>query len=224
LSEKDATRLRDGYRFMRRLENFIQAIRDRQTHELPADDVDRARLCLAMGYPDWQALVEVIEVHRGDISSQFEQVAFRDNGIPTPLREHVEQAWESGADEATWIALLEQDGVGNTVQVAGALVGFANDTATRQIDATSRERLQRFIPLLVAEVAKSGHFGRSPVPCQSSRGSCGAAPTSHYLTKITVRWRASSTCAPAVITLRTRLRAFRRCWTNFSIRVCTPMP
>jgi glutamate-ammonia-ligase adenylyltransferase len=140
---------------MRRLENFIQAIRDRQTHELPADEVDRARLCLAMGYPDWAALAEVIEAHRDVISSQFEQVAFRENRIATPLREHVEQAWESGADEATWITLLEQDGVSNTAQVASALVGFANDTATRQIDATSRERLQRFIPLLVTEVAKS---------------------------------------------------------------------
>ena len=155
LSEEEAARLRDGYRFMRRLENFIQAIRDRQTHELPADEVDRARLCLAMGYPDWGALAEVIEEHRGVISSQFEQVAFREHGIATPLREHVEQAWESGADEATWITLLEQDGVRNTVQVASALVGFANDNVTRQIDATSRERLQRFIPLLVTEVAKS---------------------------------------------------------------------
>ena len=155
LSEEEATRLRDGYRFLRRLENFIQAIRDRQTHELPAGEVDRARLCLAMGYPDWAALAEAIEVHRGVISSQFEQVAFRENGVATPLREHVEQAWESGANEATWITLLEQDGVSNTAEVASALVGFANDTATRQIDATSRERLQRFIPLLVAEVAKS---------------------------------------------------------------------
>jgi glutamate-ammonia-ligase adenylyltransferase len=155
LSEEGAARLRDAYRFMRRLENFIQAIRDRQTHELPADDVDRARLCLAMGYPDWAALTAAIEMHRSHISSQFEQVAFREKAVATPLREHVARAWESGADEATWITLLEQIGVSNAARVADALVGFANDTATRQIDAASRERLQRFIPLLVAEVAKS---------------------------------------------------------------------
>ena len=155
LSEEGAARLRDAYRFMRRLENFIQAIRDRQTHELPADDVDRARLCLAMGYPDWAALTAAIEMHRSHISSQFEQVAFREKAVATPLREHVARAWESAADEATWITLLEQSGVTNAARVADALVGFANDTTTRQIDATSRERLQRFIPLLVAEVAKS---------------------------------------------------------------------
>jgi glutamate-ammonia-ligase adenylyltransferase len=71
------------------------------------------------------------------------------------LQEQVEQAWKTGADEATWIELLEQEEVGNAARVASALVGFSNETATRQIDSLSLERLQRFIPLLLAEVAKS---------------------------------------------------------------------
>lgn len=155
LTRDGAAALGDGYRFMRRLENFIQAIHDRQTHELPADEVDRARLCLAMGYPDWASLTAALETHRNAISSQFEQVALRERGDDTPLQQQVEQAWSSGADEATWVALLEQNGVGDAVRVAGALLEFANDAATRQIDASSRERLQRFIPLLVAEVGRN---------------------------------------------------------------------
>jgi len=155
LSEDGASRLRDGYRFMRRLENFIQAIRDRQTHELPEDEADRARLCVAMGHADWASLTETLEEHRLAISSQFEQVAFREPEVDTPLREHVEQAWKAGADEDVWNVLLEQGGVGSATKIASALVGFANDTVTRQIDATSRERLQRFIGLLIAEVVKS---------------------------------------------------------------------
>ena len=155
LSKEDAVRLRDAYRFMRRLENFIQAIRDRQTHDLPADEADRARLCLAMNYSDWASLGDAIEIHRGVISSQFEHIAFREGGDDTPLQEQVEQAWKTGADKATWIALLEQHEVGNAAQVASTLVDFSNDTATRQIDSSSLERLQRFIPLLIAEVVKS---------------------------------------------------------------------
>ena len=155
LSKEDAVRLRDAYRFMRRLENFIQAIRDRQTHDLPADEADRARLCLAMNYSDWASLGDAIEIHRGVISSQFEHIAFREGGDDTPLQEQVEQAWKTGADKATWIALLEQHEVGNAAQVASPLVDFSNDTATRQIDSSSLERLQRFIPLLIAEVVKS---------------------------------------------------------------------
>ena len=155
LSEEGASQLREGYRFMRRLENFIQAIRDQQTHELPADEADRARLCLAMGFADWASLSAAIDGYRGAISSQFEEVAFREPAAETPLHKQVEQAWKSGADEASWVAILEHEGIGDSKQIATALVSFANDTATRQIDALSRDRLQRFIPLLVAEVARS---------------------------------------------------------------------
>ncbi|MDH3619739.1 MAG: bifunctional [glutamate--ammonia ligase]-adenylyl-L-tyrosine phosphorylase/[glutamate--ammonia-ligase] adenylyltransferase, partial [Gammaproteobacteria bacterium] len=155
LSEEGAHGLREAYRFMRRLENFIQAIRDRQTHELPADEADRARLCLAMGCPDWKSLSTAIDVHRSVISSQFEEVAFRESSAETPLRKLVERAWSTGADEAAWGALLEQEGVGNADKIAKALFDFANDTATRQIDTSSTERLQRFIPLLVSEVVQS---------------------------------------------------------------------
>ena len=161
LSEESAKKLRDGYRFMRRLENFIQAMRDRQTHDLPADEADCARLCLAMGYADWDSLSAAIDVHRGAISAQFEEVAFRERAVETPLRQQVERAWKSSVDEASWVAILEQEGVGNAAQVAATLVGFANDAATRQIDASSRDRLQRFIPLLVAEVAKSERPSRA---------------------------------------------------------------
>lgn len=155
LSEEGAASLRASYRFLRRLENFIQAIGDRQTHELPATDVDRARLCLAMGYADWAALAVSIDAHRDAISSQFETIAFRDPGGETPLQEHAEHAWKTAPEEATWEALFEGEGVGRAREVAGVLHNFANATATRQIDATSRERLQRFIPRLVSEVAAS---------------------------------------------------------------------
>ena len=155
LSQAGARGLRDGYRFMRRLENFIQAMRDRQTHELPADEADRARLSLAMGYPDWESLASAVAEHRNAISAQFDEVAFRDSATPTPLGEQVEQAWKADADEAGWRALLEAEGIGHAQDVASALSGFARESATRQIDATSRERLQRFIPLLVSEVAKN---------------------------------------------------------------------
>jgi len=48
LEEAAVGRLRDAYVFLRRLENFIQAIRDQQVHDLPTDKADRDRLCVAM--------------------------------------------------------------------------------------------------------------------------------------------------------------------------------
>jgi len=155
LSPDGADALRSAYRFLRRVENFIQAIRDRQTHDLPNDNVDRARLYLAMGYEDWDALRAEIDRHRAAISGQFDQVAFRERADDVPFLKRVEQAWKSEASADEWSALLDSEKIADPSRIADVLVAFANDKATRRIDTASRERLQRFISRLVHEIAGS---------------------------------------------------------------------
>src|SRR5210317_2563992 len=134
ISADSAEHLRTAYRFLRRVENFIQAMRDRQIHDLPESDIDRVRLCLAMGYRDWEDLRSDIVSHRAVIADQFAHIAFRESSAETPLHKQVEQAWESGADEGAWLALLESEGIGEARAIASALGSFAADTVTRQID------------------------------------------------------------------------------------------
>ncbi|MGI9248808.1 MAG: bifunctional [glutamate--ammonia ligase]-adenylyl-L-tyrosine phosphorylase/[glutamate--ammonia-ligase] adenylyltransferase, partial [Woeseiaceae bacterium] len=152
LSADGARRLCEAYRFLRRLENFIQAIRDQQTHDLPHDAADRARLVLAMGYADWEALQVDIETHREAIAAQFEQVAFRDQSDDTPLRQRLARAWEANATAEQWRELLRPHNAQNAAGLAAGLVSFANATATQQIDSVAAKRLQRFIPELVMEI------------------------------------------------------------------------
>ncbi|MCB1844997.1 MAG: bifunctional glutamine synthetase adenylyltransferase/deadenyltransferase, partial [Halioglobus sp.] len=77
LRREEAAGLLDSYAFLRRLENFIQAVRDQQTHELPDNGIDKARLTLAMAYPDWESLATEIQRHRDFVSARFATVAFR---------------------------------------------------------------------------------------------------------------------------------------------------
>ena len=155
LSAERADELRAAYRYLRRLENFIQGIRDRQTHDLPADASDRTRLCVAMNYANWSALRADFERHSATISTQFEQVAFRERAVETPFQKRVEQAWEAGADADAWTELLSAEAYSEAAEIAAALARFSDDSGTRQLDSSARERLQRFIPQLVVEIAKS---------------------------------------------------------------------
>ncbi|MDH3908541.1 MAG: bifunctional [glutamate--ammonia ligase]-adenylyl-L-tyrosine phosphorylase/[glutamate--ammonia-ligase] adenylyltransferase [Gammaproteobacteria bacterium] len=155
LSADSAEQLRTAYRFLRRVENFIQAMRDRQTHDLPESDIDRVRLCLAMGYCDWQGLRADIEAHRSVIADQFAHIAFRESLAETPFHKQVEQAWESDASEDAWSTLLESEEISEARPMASILVSFAAETVTRKIDAAARLRLQRFVPQLLQEIAKS---------------------------------------------------------------------
>jgi len=150
LAAEDADRLLQAYRYLRRLENFIQAIRDQQTHELPKGEEDRARLCLAMGYADWSSLQTDLDRHRAAIAAQFDTIAFRDRNDDSPFRRQAERALDMDADEAQWTALLQNEGCTEAPRVAAVLATFV--PATRQIDSVARERLRRFLPELLTEI------------------------------------------------------------------------
>ncbi len=150
LAAEQADHVLEAYRFLRRLENFIQAIRDQQTHELPHGEQDRARLCLAMGYADWATLQTELDRHRATIAAQFDAIAFRERSDDTPFRRRAERAWDTDADEALWTELLHNEGCAEAARVAAVLATFV--PATRQIDSVASERLRRFVPELLTEV------------------------------------------------------------------------
>jgi len=152
LSSDGARRLLEGYRFLRRLENFVQAIRDQQTHDLPGNPVDRARLCLAMGYVDWASLRADLDTHRTAISEEFDRVAFRDQSDETPLRQQLARAWDANAGAEQWEESLQRARPGNAAELAAQIVVFANAAATRQIDSIAADRLRRFMPELIMEI------------------------------------------------------------------------
>ena len=157
LGAAEADALADAYRFLRRLENFIQAIRDRQTHDLPTSGPDRDRLSLAMGFADWGSLLDKIDAVRRTVSDAFDAVAFRDNPESSEApRLQLAELWESAATEELWTQALEEQGLSQAAAVARQLAAFASAPATRQVDAVAGKRLQVFIPELVLQVRDCG--------------------------------------------------------------------
>ncbi len=73
---QDIAELTAAYLILRRAENALQMIRDEQTHTLPKDALDRARLALNMGLADWSAAFELIESTRDKVAAQFEALLF----------------------------------------------------------------------------------------------------------------------------------------------------
>ncbi len=153
LGREGADQLLQAYRFLRRLENFIQALRDEQTHELPTDAADRERLCLAMGCGDWDELVRALTTHREAVTRQFAAIAFQGRSDGGAGGELFERLWETEAGIEDWSAALVDADTKDADAIADAIVQFAGGSAMRQTDATTRSRLQRFVPKLVAQVA-----------------------------------------------------------------------
>ena len=152
ISADDAEVIRSGYRYLRRIENYIQAIRDEQTHDLPSSETDRARLCLAMRCESWDALVDKLDQHRNAISAQFDAVAFRGQSGDSSKSGVFNRLWESRASAELW----EEELTGShAAALAESIAAFGSSSLTHKIDAVSDERLQRFVPKLLELVLDS---------------------------------------------------------------------
>ena len=93
----DAGELREAYFFLRLAENRIQALYDRQTHDLPADPGDQQRLALAMGSATWPDFLAALQVQRDRVARHFRDIVFRGtSGAGSGNDEDGEQAGATG--------------------------------------------------------------------------------------------------------------------------------
>jgi glutamate-ammonia-ligase adenylyltransferase len=147
-----AQRLREAYRFLRRLENRVQMFADQQTHEIPADPRERERLALALDYPDWARLDIDLRVHRAAVTEEFAAL------MATDARSSARQAQAMWPD--FWRALVASEGIDAQAladagfdppqEAAAELEAVLGSNALRNMSALSRERLDRVMPAVFA--------------------------------------------------------------------------
>lgn len=165
LTQQGADELLAAYRFLRRIENSIQAIRDEQAHDLPIDTADQARLCLAMGKDSWDELRAELDSHRDAVTRQFTAIAFQGSADRGSSSGAFSSLWETDATADAWQAALAESETPDAPEIAAAIVSFANGSAMQHVDATARERLQKFMPRLVERVI---HADRPLIAVQRS--------------------------------------------------------
>jgi len=151
LASSAVATLLGAYEFLRSLENALQAIHDRQTHDLPQDAVDQHRLTLAMRYTSWSALSADLDTHRQAVAAQFAALLFSvddESAQPGLLRE-LSTLWDTAARAEQWHALLLRNVFREPELLAETISSFASAAIHRQLGRTAQRRLGRFIPLLL---------------------------------------------------------------------------
>lgn len=149
--------LRRAYRFLRVLENRVQALSDQQIHELPSDPKLRAQLLLAMGMKQWEDLRDALDTHRNNVHRHF-QAVFADTTEESRDDEvaRFSAIWnqESVGDEA--LAQLGDSSFQDPVKSLQALTRLAGSAAVRALSANGRRRLDRLVPLMLKDIAHTG--------------------------------------------------------------------
>ena len=147
LSSEAAARLDEAYLFLRKLENLIQARHDRQTHDIPSADLDRAAVAFAMGYDRFDALAGVLDGHRDAVAREFRAVAHVDD---TPeSADDFRNLWRTDAGESAWADALRTMGIDDADAIASRLVAFRRYCERQQPDKEAQKRLATFLPRLV---------------------------------------------------------------------------
>jgi len=135
--------LAEAYYFLRDLENRLQMIADRQTHELPTDELDRARLVLAMNCLDWHELYAEISKRRDIVKSSFDEILRHERGIDSAVE---------GSPHPELAPIID-NGFADPDAVREKLASLQSGPNYTRMDEISRQRLDRLVPGLLAACA-----------------------------------------------------------------------
>ncbi|ABR74848.1 bifunctional glutamine synthetase adenylyltransferase/deadenyltransferase [Actinobacillus succinogenes] len=170
LSFQQRQDLTQAYLFLRRVENVLQAIDDKQTQLLPTEELNRQRLIAAtaeftqwdenrsaavMRYPihDWQSFYIVLQQQQQKVRSVFDQLIGDENET------------ESGEENSSWVDFLEIDNdeimsilaenhlaESDMNEVCEKLIRFKDSLAHRPIGTRGREVLTQWLPYLLTRI------------------------------------------------------------------------
>lgn len=163
LERPAAQQLDDNYVFLRRLENRLQMVEDRQTHELPDDTLEQERVAVMMGMVDVSALLNETKRVREQVHDLFESIfalsGERDESNMTRRdREMLTSLWQNelAADAAG--NLLSRYGIVESPQVLDALTQLREQRGYRGSDS----RGKRWLTMLVPAVIEAASHNDSP--------------------------------------------------------------
>ncbi len=142
--------LSEAYIFLRRTENRLQMMEDKQTHTLPEERLSRERLAFSMGFSSWLTFSAALEQHLNQVQSHFEQV------FDAPQADHTTQfskIWQASDHLEHAVTLLTQSGYDKSaIEIAQVLTQFHQSSRYANLTKTVKERLDRLMPLLLGAI------------------------------------------------------------------------
>lgn len=154
LAADQQQQLRQDYLWLRKVEQLLQGLDDQQTQTLPADELNRQRMVLGLGFESWQQLIDTTEQAMGRIHQHFKLVI--DQGDNPEPEEMVlgRLCWDSELSSEDLAEHLEWLAADEAVQLLDHLKQFKQDCQKRSVGPRGRELLEKLIPVLLHQLAK----------------------------------------------------------------------
>jgi glutamate-ammonia-ligase adenylyltransferase len=153
VSGDDIAELAEAYLILRKAENALQMIRDQQTHTLPRDSQDRARLAMIMGFKGWEETNAALDATLAKVSAQFDALLF---GTPDAKHRHddIGAAWLDVDDAKIEEELAESGFPGREIAAVAAILQSYRQAANyRRLDEAGHRRLHVILARLLKSAA-----------------------------------------------------------------------
>jgi len=153
LDEESKNTLENAYRFLRRVENILQALADKQTQTLPDNELDQQRLLFVLKFKSWHDFLSILHNHMNAVHQTFEELI----GVESPNHQAEDQhwaaLWHSRWDDEESIAWIEQESkYWNSQKVWQLLSDFRHDIDKRTLGNRGRQILDKLVPLFICHV------------------------------------------------------------------------
>ena len=149
----DVHALKQAYLFLRRVENLLQAIGDKQTQTLPSDSLNQTRLITVLGFDHWQGFLSELQAHTERVHQIFEAMIGDDPDEQLPDRAPVyQEIWDSAREASVTEVMIEEVCSQDVALAAKALAQFKMELSKRTLGPRGREVLNRLMPLLLEKL------------------------------------------------------------------------
>lgn len=153
IGTRERNELDEAYEFLRQLEHRLQMVRDEQTHTIPKDEEERARIARLCGYPDIGAFESALRERLERVAAHYSQLFEAESPLSA---EGGNLVFTGDDDDPDTLKTLESIGYTDPQAVTRAVRAwhFGRYPATRSTFA--RQNLTEFTPDLLRALAGEG--------------------------------------------------------------------
>ena len=145
LEEKIKTQLWQAYQFLRNTEHVLQGIDDKQTQQLPMDELSQQRVALVMAESSWDKFLNRLDEHRENVHQCFTNMIADEDQV-SPEQQSSEVNWQPEMNEDESIDLLQALNYQKPEAIIETLKQFYTSRGVVALAAVARARLDMLMP------------------------------------------------------------------------------
>jgi len=153
LGQQSMLVLQNAYRFLRRVENIIQALHDQQTQTLPDLRLDQARIVHILDDKDcltWTDFLKQLSFYMQGVHQEFVLLIGEHSPNNQSKDQHWQTLWDSKwSDEESCRWIKQFNACWQIEKIWSLLSSFRSDCEKRSIGSRGRHILDKLIPLLL---------------------------------------------------------------------------